>query len=582
MKLSIGIPVCLSILSVSVAVLAADGIYVDKDGNMIANLTTGQGSQTLSIYSTGNANQLAYFLEHSDGSERAGILDNVSGNVSVSGSDATDTLVFSDLTLYGNLSVSTGGGDDNVVLTRATVTGDLSVSTHSGDDLVELTNTTLFGKTNIHMSDGQDDVSLSTSTLEGQVTVTTGSGWDDVYVRNSTFVYYAPVFNGESETDTYIDKGGNHFFSGLAIVEDFESVTSESSVSAGAADNSDESTADSTCMDTDGDGYGWNSRATCLVDSSNDSSLDDSAIDNPACIDSDGDGYGWNGSATCLIEAANPETDNSSSSECIDTDGDGWGWDGSASCLVGGMNDIDDEDNPPTIGECIDSDGDGWGWDGVASCFIGPVSLVMPETPAQPEQPAVPVVPEAPAEQEVPVEPRPVIYMIGDTGPGGGIVFSVTNGGTSGLEFAPDVITSQTWGCLGNIIDPGSRLTNNGINVASGSASSNLLASAISNGVCDSPAARSAFDYGPGVNSAVTASDWYLPSTDELIAIRDSNVANVGLAGSPATRYWSSTEDSDTNAFLVLVRATNNPLDTGIPSTSSKSTVANVLPIRSF
>lgn len=68
------------------------------------------------------------------------------------------------------------------------------------------------------------------------------------------------------------------------------------------------------------------------------------------CIDSDGDGYGWDGIRTCSVASA-----------CIDEDGDGWGWDGVGSCRVGEI---------PVV-ECFDADGDGWGWDGLDTCVVG-------------------------------------------------------------------------------------------------------------------------------------------------------------------------------------------------------------------
>lgn len=83
------------------------------------------------------------------------------------------------------------------------------------------------------------------------------------------------------------------------------------------------------------------------------------------CIDTDGDGYGWNGVESCRI--ADGENTNSggqnSNSVCIDTDGDGYGWDGSATCVPSSEN-----SSVETL-ECVDSDGDGYGWDGVRTCF---------------------------------------------------------------------------------------------------------------------------------------------------------------------------------------------------------------------
>lgn len=108
------------------------------------------------------------------------------------------------------------------------------------------------------------------------------------------------------------------------------------------------------------------------------------------CIDTDGDGWGWNGTSSCLIGSSPPATLSpstpSSSAECIDTDGDGWGWDGVMSCRIGGA--------PTTItpgpivtaptsnAECIDTDGDGWGWNGVMSCRLdSPPVVVTPTNP---------------------------------------------------------------------------------------------------------------------------------------------------------------------------------------------------------
>lgn len=99
------------------------------------------------------------------------------------------------------------------------------------------------------------------------------------------------------------------------------------------------------CLDTDGDGWGWNGSSSCLVSAD--------------CIDTDGDGWGWNGVDSCRID--NIET-HDRLTVCIDTDGDGWGWNGRNSCR-------------PEV-SCVDMDGDGWGWDGRNSCIASPSALV--------------------------------------------------------------------------------------------------------------------------------------------------------------------------------------------------------------
>ena len=45
--------------------------------------------------------------------------------------------------------------------------------------------------------------------------------------------------------------------------------------------------------------------------------------------------------------------------------------------------------------------------------------------------------------------PAPIEYAIGDTGPTGGIVFHVTNGGLNGLEAALVDQVTASWGCAG-------------------------------------------------------------------------------------------------------------------------------------
>lgn len=188
------------------------------------------------------------------------------------------------------------------------------------------------------------------------------------------------------------------------------------------------------------------------------------------------------------------------------------------------------------------------------------------------------------------VEPSPTTYAVGETGPGGGTVFQVNdpddNGrSTSGLEYAPTILTGYAWGCEGVNVDPDNSDTTDGINVGkTGAQSSALLEAALANNVCPpladalipSPVAGITFDYGPDRDDAVTESDWYIPSTDELLVIQGlGNVLlDVNGAAPGGNSYWSSTEDTDQNAFVVNV--------TGNPNTEDKTIQHNVLPIRRF
>ena len=111
----------------------------------------------------------------------------------------------------------------------------------------------------------------------------------------------------------------------------------------------------SAASDPDGDGFGWENNATCLVSSETpqtpQSQPTPSAPGLPACLsaasDSDGDGFGWENNASCLVaNTSAPDTGGSNSggtntggtifceSAESDPDGDGWGWENSQSCLV--------------------------------------------------------------------------------------------------------------------------------------------------------------------------------------------------------------------------------------------------------
>ena len=163
------------------------------------------------------------------------------------------------------------------------------------------------------------------------------------------------------------------------------------------------------------------------------------------------------------------------------------------------------------------------------------------------------------------------MFQIGETGPGGGIVFQLLDDtGATGLEVFPGTLGEATFGCLDVDVDPDNAITpSDGVGVVSGEESSDLIESAVSNGLCAAGAAQLAFDFtsSSGGNSF---DDWYLPSTDELIAIRELDLFPDGIP----PIYWSSTEDSAQNAFLVL--------GADGPSTSIKTSVANVLAVRTF
>jgi len=101
------------------------------------------------------------------------------------------------------------------------------------------------------------------------------------------------------------------------------------------------------CIDSDGDGFGWDGTRSCRVNGSSPPTISN-------CVDNDGDGYGWDGVKTCIVDT--PVV----TATCVDSDGDGYGWDGVKTCIV-------ETQVNTTI--CIDSDGDGYGWDGMKTCL---------------------------------------------------------------------------------------------------------------------------------------------------------------------------------------------------------------------
>jgi len=83
------------------------------------------------------------------------------------------------------------------------------------------------------------------------------------------------------------------------------------------------------------------------------------------CLDLDGDGYGWDGTATCVLSDSAPIIDGNCDYSNASLYG-GWGWDPIAnqSCAP-----LDTNNNSQSASQCVDSDGDGWGWNGTTSCI---------------------------------------------------------------------------------------------------------------------------------------------------------------------------------------------------------------------
>jgi hypothetical protein len=142
-------------------------------------------------------------------------------------------------------------------------------------------------------------------------------------------------------------------------------------------------------------------------------------------------------------------------------------------------------------------------------------------------------------------------YMIGDTGPAGGIVFYVTDErGIHGLEVAPAIMTtSSVWGCQGTLIGTSSGIGTGGENTAK------MLA------LCPGQPGD-IFPPPAGVIPTYNGfSGWYLPSILELLELYGAHEAGL-LNAIPAILapelFWSSSEapfgfDSDSRRGALFI-----------------------------
>ncbi len=117
------------------------------------------------------------------------------------------------------------------------------------------------------------------------------------------------------------------------------------------------------------------------------------------------------------------------------------------------------------------------------------------------------------------------VYAKGDTGPAGGIVFYVTDGGLHGLEAAPNDSPSALWGCRGTRINGA-----DGTAIGTGQQNTaDILA-----GCSKSPIAADVFT--TAINGFL---GWFLTSKDELSEL----YLNKDVVGGFLTSgYWSSSE----------------------------------------
>ena len=132
---------------------------------------------------------------------------------------------------------------------------------------------------------------------------------------------------------------------------------------------------------------------------------------------------------------------------------------------------------------------------------------------------------------------KPTTYAIGDTGPAGGIVFYVTDGGLHGLEAAPDDQSAGIELCFSGII-PGA----DGTAIGTGwQNTQDRLNDCEKRPIASSVAA----DY-PGPNGD-SLGEWFLPSIKELNELYLNKDVVGGFA---SDSYWSSSEFGRNSALI--------------------------------
>jgi hypothetical protein len=153
-----------------------------------------------------------------------------------------------------------------------------------------------------------------------------------------------------------------------------------------------------------------------------------------------------------------------------------------------------------------------------------------------------------------------VPYVIGDTGPAGGIIFYVN--GSSCLEAAPSDQGRVVWSNIQDVL-----IGTTGTAIGTGQANTNAI---IAQSGHTASTAQLCANY-----SLNGYNDWFLPSKGEL-NLMYTNLRVAGLGGfNVGMDYWSSSEGNNENAWLQNFSA-------GSPQNVAKGNSGNVRAIRAF
>ena len=172
-----------------------------------------------------------------------------------------------------------------------------------------------------------------------------------------------------------------------------------------------------------------------------------------------------------------------------------------------------------------------------------------------------------------PVAPAPTVYKVGDKGPGGGIVFYVSEAGFTltadgttchYLEAALADLGSMAWAASDA---RSTNITGTAVAVGAGKRNTDLILAADAN----SPVANACKGYAGGGKN-----DWFLPSMSELTQLYNNRDVIGGFAIDYLYGYyWSSSQDSREKALYLLFA-------NGGQSSQTKDNGFKVRPIRAF
>jgi len=160
---------------------------------------------------------------------------------------------------------------------------------------------------------------------------------------------------------------------------------------------------------------------------------------------------------------------------------------------------------------------------------------------------------------------EPEEYTIGDYGPSGGVIFydkGNSNGGWRYLEAAPD---DQSNG-IQWVNESYQYIGMTGTRIGTGRANTKKIVAVQGDGTY---AAKICADYQGGGRS-----DWFLPSKDELAAMR-TVLTEIQVKGFAGEFYWSSSEVDGSLAWLQVSKSNNQYGD-------GKDYTAHVRAIRAF